>query len=52
MGQNGSGKSTLIKLLAAYHSADPGAHAEMDGVAFEVGRSVPTGCASSTRTSA
>ena len=23
MGQNGSGKSTLIKLLAAYHAADP-----------------------------
>jgi ABC-type sugar transport system ATPase subunit len=43
MGQNGSGKSTLIKLLAAYHSADPGAHAEMDGVPFEVGRSVPDG---------
>src|SRR4051812_30718637 len=43
MGQNGSGKSTLIKLLAAYHSADPGAHAEMDGVPFEIGRSVPEG---------
>ena len=43
MGQNGSGKSTLIKLLAAYHSADPGAQAEMDGVPFEVGRSVPAG---------
>lgn len=43
MGQNGSGKSTLIKLLASYHSADPGAHAEMDGVSFEVGRSVPEG---------
>ncbi|MFC7360383.1 sugar ABC transporter ATP-binding protein [Nocardioides astragali] len=43
MGQNGSGKSTLIKLLAGYHSADPGAHAEMDGVPFEVGRSVPDG---------
>ncbi len=43
MGQNGSGKSTLIKLLAAYHSADSGAHAEMDGVPFEVGRSVPEG---------
>ena len=43
MGQNGSGKSTLIKLLAAYHSADPGAYAEMDGVPFEVGRSVPDG---------
>jgi ribose transport system ATP-binding protein len=43
MGQNGSGKSTLIKLLAGYHSADPGARAEMDGLAFEVGRSVPDG---------
>src|SRR3954447_15453872 len=43
MGQNGSGKSTLIKLLAGYHSADEGAHAELDGVAFEVGRSVPDG---------
>ena len=43
MGQNGSGKSTLIKLLAAYHSADPGARAEMAGVPFDVGRSVPDG---------
>ena len=43
MGQNGSGKSTLIKLLAAYHSADPGAHAEIDGIPFDVGRSVPDG---------
>jgi len=43
MGQNGSGKSTLIKLLAAYHSADPGAYAEMDGAPFDVGRSVPAG---------
>jgi ABC-type sugar transport system ATPase subunit len=43
MGQNGSGKSTLIKVLAAYHHADPGAHTDMDGVPFEVGRSVPDG---------
>src|SRR5689334_19868193 len=43
MGQNGSGKSTLIKVLASYHSADPGAHAEMDGSPFEVGRAVPDG---------
>jgi ribose transport system ATP-binding protein len=43
MGQNGSGKSTLIKVLAGYHSADHGGHAEMDGVAFEVGKSVPDG---------
>src|SRR5688572_25466423 len=43
MGQNGSGKSTLIKLLAAYHSADPGAVAEMDGTEFEIGKTVPHG---------
>lgn len=41
MGQNGSGKSTLIKLLAAYHSADPGGEAHLDGEPFEVGRTVP-----------
>ena len=43
MGQNGSGKSTLIKVLAGYHSADPGAHAEMDGETFEAGKTVPDG---------
>ncbi|MDX6232059.1 MAG: ribose transport system ATP-binding protein [Nocardioidaceae bacterium] len=43
MGQNGSGKSTLIKLLAAYHSADAGAVAEMDGAEFEIGKTVPHG---------
>ncbi|WP_460710888.1 sugar ABC transporter ATP-binding protein [Nocardioides dilutus] len=43
MGQNGSGKSTLIKVLAGYHSADPGATAELNGVPFEAGRSVPDG---------
>jgi ABC-type sugar transport system ATPase subunit len=43
MGQNGSGKSTLIKVLAGYHSADPGSSAEMDGVAFEAGKTVPPG---------
>jgi ribose transport system ATP-binding protein len=43
MGQNGSGKSTLIKVLAGYHSADPGAQAEMDGEAFEAGKTVPDG---------
>src|SRR3954465_14223107 len=43
MGQNGSGKSTLIKTIGAYHSAGPGAHAEVDGVPFEVGRAVPGG---------
>jgi ABC-type sugar transport system ATPase subunit len=43
MGQNGSGKSTLIKVLAGYHSADPGSSAEMDGVSFEIGKTVPDG---------
>jgi ABC-type sugar transport system ATPase subunit len=43
MGQNGSGKSTLIKCLAAYHQPDPGAVAELDGEAFEIGRTVPDG---------
>jgi len=43
MGQNGSGKSTLIKVLATYHSADPGAQAEMAGEPFEVGKAVPDG---------
>ena len=43
MGQNGSGKSTLIKVLAGYHAADPGGHAELEGEPFEVGRSVPDG---------
>ncbi len=41
MGQNGSGKSTLIKLLAGYHSADPGGEAYLDGEPFEVGHTVP-----------
>jgi ribose transport system ATP-binding protein len=31
VGQNGSGKSTLIKLLAGYHSPEPGALVEVDG---------------------
>jgi len=31
MGQNGSGKSTLIKVLAGFHSPDPGGTAEVDG---------------------
>ena len=43
MGQNGSGKSTLIKCLAAYHQPDPGAVAEVDGEAFDLGHTVPDG---------
>jgi ABC-type sugar transport system ATPase subunit len=43
MGQNGSGKSTLIKCLASYHQPDPGAVAELDGEAFELGHTVPAG---------
>jgi len=31
VGQNGSGKSTLIKILAGFHTADPGASAFVDG---------------------
>jgi ribose transport system ATP-binding protein len=31
MGQNGSGKSTLIKVLAGFHSPDPGGKAEVGG---------------------
>ena len=43
VGQNGSGKSTLIKSLAGYHHPDPGASAELDGEAFEIGHAVPDG---------
>lgn len=32
LGQNGSGKSTLIKILAGYHSPDPGSTLEVGGV--------------------
>jgi len=31
IGQNGSGKSTLIKVLAGYHSPDPGGVVHVDG---------------------
>ncbi len=31
VGQNGCGKSTLIKILAGYHSPDPGGSLEVDG---------------------
>jgi ribose transport system ATP-binding protein len=31
LGENGSGKSTLIKILAGFHSPDPGAELEIDG---------------------
>lgn len=51
VGQNGSGKSTLIKTLAAYHTPDPGARAELEGEEFALGHDVPEGFASSTRTS-
>ncbi|MBY4275385.1 sugar ABC transporter ATP-binding protein [Rhodococcus fascians] len=30
VGQNGSGKSTLVKVLAGYHSPDPGSTARLD----------------------
>ena len=43
VGQNGSGKSTLIKTLAAYHTPDPGATAELGGEAFALGHTVPEG---------
>jgi len=38
VGQNGSGKSTLIKLLAGYHSPDPGSVANYNGQAFHLGQ--------------
>ena len=37
VGQNGSGKSTLIKVLAGYHTPDPGSRAWLDGKMFELG---------------
>ena len=43
VGQNGSGKSTLIKTLAAYHTPDPGARAELEGEEFALGHDVPEG---------
>lgn len=38
VGQNGSGKSTLIKILANYHTPDPGSEAYFNGEAFALGR--------------
>ncbi|WP_165495092.1 sugar ABC transporter ATP-binding protein [Actinomadura roseirufa] len=37
LGQNGSGKSTLIKIIAGYHSADPGATATLNGAPMALG---------------
>ena len=37
VGQNGSGKSTLIKLLAGYHTPDPGSAALFNGEEFHLG---------------
>ncbi len=37
LGQNGSGKSTLIKILAGYHSPDPGATATLNGAPMSLG---------------
>jgi ribose transport system ATP-binding protein len=37
LGQNGSGKSTLIKILAGYHSPDPGSEASVFGTKVELG---------------
>lgn len=36
VGQNGSGKSTFIKILAGYHSPDPGASLEVRGEAVSL----------------
>jgi ribose transport system ATP-binding protein len=37
VGENGSGKSTLVKILAGYHTPEPGATARVDGQDFELG---------------
>ncbi|WP_413769117.1 sugar ABC transporter ATP-binding protein [Rhodococcus pyridinivorans] len=37
VGQNGCGKSTLVKLLAGYHSPDPGSVGTVAGASFELG---------------
>jgi ribose transport system ATP-binding protein len=37
VGQNGSGKSTLIKVLAGYHTPDPGATATVFGQPLQLG---------------
>lgn len=39
LGQNGSGKSTLIKVLAGYHSPEPGWTATVSGTPFDLGSS-------------
>ncbi len=41
LGQNGSGKSTLIKILAGYHSPDPGATATLNGAPMTLGSTAP-----------
>jgi len=41
LGPNGSGKSTLIKILAGFHSAEPGAGASLFGEPFELGEHTP-----------
>lgn len=35
-GENGSGKSTLIKILAGFHSPDPGSDGTLDGVEVDL----------------
>jgi ribose transport system ATP-binding protein len=37
VGQNGSGKSTLIKILAGFHTPEPGASANLAGEPFRLG---------------
>ena len=39
LGQNGSGKSTLVKILAGYHTPEPGARAWVDGEELDLGSS-------------
>ncbi len=36
VGENGSGKSTLIKVLAGFHTPEPGAHIEIAGTAVSL----------------
>jgi ribose transport system ATP-binding protein len=37
LGENGSGKSTLVKILAGYHTPDPGGECTMNGREFDLG---------------